>query len=139
MKSSNNEVTWTLLKVMAAVAGLGIAIWYAASVWSQASAGPQPMMVRVALDNQCGLVDDAFVAVAEPDGTTAAFDKGVAVLHTRSDAKIMVRALALNRHGSRPPPRCVSPPNAKAAAVSIERWAACVNNFSPKSARRLPA
>ncbi len=94
MKSSNTEVKWTLLKVMAAVAALGVAVWYAASVWSQASAGPQPMTVQVALDNQCGLVDDAFVAVAEPDGTTAAFDKGVAVLRTRSDAKIMVRASA---------------------------------------------
>ena len=78
---------------MAAVAALGVAAWYGAQWWRQASAGPQPMTVQVTLDNQCGLVDDAFMAVAEPGGS-ASFDKGVALLRTQSNAKIMVRSSA---------------------------------------------
>ena len=52
----------------------------------------QPMRVEVLLDNQCELIEGAFMAVSEPDGQKASFDRGRAVLHTYSDAKISVRA-----------------------------------------------
>ena len=50
------------------------------------------LQVRVLLDNRCELFDDAFMAVSVPDGQRAYFVKGVAILNTRSDARVMVRS-----------------------------------------------
>lgn len=53
---------------------------------------PEPMRVEVVLDNRCELIDEAFMAVSEPDGKKADFERGRAVLHTSSDARILVKA-----------------------------------------------
>lgn len=55
-------------------------------------ASPQPMVVEVYMNKQCELVDGAFIAMSEPDGARANFDKGLAVLKTFSDSRIVIRA-----------------------------------------------
>jgi hypothetical protein len=55
------------------------------------NAAPKPMRVQVLLDNRCEVIDDAFMAVSEPDGAKAVFVKGVAYLNTTNKAKILVR------------------------------------------------
>lgn len=55
------------------------------------NATPKPMRVQVLLDNRCEVIDDAFMAVSEPDGARAVFVKGVAYLNTTNKAKIMVK------------------------------------------------
>lgn len=57
-----------------------------------ADSAPRPMVVEVYMNKQCELIDGAFIAMAEPDGARANFDKGLAVLNTRSDARIVIRA-----------------------------------------------
>lgn len=55
------------------------------------NATPKPMRVQVLLDNRCEVIDDAFMAVSEPDGARAVFIKGVAHLNTTNKAKILVK------------------------------------------------
>ena len=55
------------------------------------NATPKPMRVQVLLDNRCEVIDDAFMAVAEPDGARAVFVNGTAYLHTTNKAKILVK------------------------------------------------
>lgn len=55
------------------------------------NAAPKPMRVQVLLDNRCEVIDDAFMAVSEPDGAKAVFVKGVAYLNTTNKAKILVK------------------------------------------------
>ncbi|WP_146183186.1 hypothetical protein [Limnohabitans sp. Bal53] len=55
------------------------------------NAAPKPMRVQVLLDNRCEVIDDAFMAVSEPDGARAIFVKGVAYLNTTNKAKILVK------------------------------------------------
>jgi hypothetical protein len=55
------------------------------------NATPKPMRVQVLLDNRCEVIDDAFMAVSEPDGAKAVFVKGVAYLNTTNKAKILVK------------------------------------------------
>jgi len=51
-----------------------------------------PMRATVQLDNRCELIDDAFMAVSEPDGSRAYFQYGLALLDTHSDAFVTIRA-----------------------------------------------
>lgn len=76
----------SVLAVVAAVGGLFIAFY-----WLQPAA-PTPLRVTVELVNQCELIDDAFMAVSEPDGQRAYFANRIAILETRSDAYVAVRA-----------------------------------------------
>jgi hypothetical protein len=55
------------------------------------NATPKPMRVQVLLDNRCEVIDDAFMAVSEPDGAKAVFVKRVAYLNTTNKAKILVK------------------------------------------------
>jgi hypothetical protein len=55
------------------------------------NATPKPLRVQVLLDNRCEVIDDAFMAVSEPDGARAVFIKGVAYLNTTNKAKILVK------------------------------------------------
>lgn len=55
------------------------------------NATPKPMRVQVLLDNRCEVIDDAFMAVSEPDGARSVFIKGVAYLNTTNKAKILVK------------------------------------------------
>ena len=52
---------------------------------------PKPMRVQVVLDNRCEVIDDAFMAVSQPDGAKAVFVKGVANLNTTNKSKIFVK------------------------------------------------
>lgn len=52
---------------------------------------PKPMRVQVVLDNRCEVIDDAFMAVSQPDGAKAVFVKGVAQLNTTNKSKIYVK------------------------------------------------
>ena len=54
-------------------------------------AEPKPLRVQVLLDNRCEIIDDAFMAVSEPDGARAVFVKGVAYLNTTNKSKILVK------------------------------------------------
>jgi hypothetical protein len=66
------------------LAGLGLYVYIETSK-------PVPMRVQVLLDNRCEIIDDAFMAVSEPDGKKSVFVKGVAHLNTTNKAKIMVK------------------------------------------------
>jgi len=79
----------SLLQTMGTLAALGIAAWFLLQ-YVLIDAEPTPMTVRVTLDNQCGIVEGAFMAVSD-DGARAAFDGGVAVLATNSKARIAVK------------------------------------------------
>jgi hypothetical protein len=59
--------------------------------WMVENATPKPMRVQVLLDNRCEIIDDAFMAVSEPDGARSVFVKGMAQLNTTNKAKIMVK------------------------------------------------
>jgi hypothetical protein len=66
------------------VAGLLIYVWIEKSK-------PVPMRVQVVLDNGCEVIDDAFMAVSEPDGKKSTFINGVAQLNTTNKSKILVK------------------------------------------------
>ncbi len=55
------------------------------------NAKPKPLRVQVLLDNRCEVIDDAFMAVSEPDGARAVFVNRVAYLNTTNKAKILVK------------------------------------------------
>jgi hypothetical protein len=75
----------TLIAITVLVLG-GLAIFL-----MMENATPKPMRVQVVLDNRCEVIDDAFMAVSEPDGAKAVFVKGVAYLNTTNKAKILVK------------------------------------------------
>jgi hypothetical protein len=79
-------VFWATLIAISVVVlgGLGIYLM-------MENATPKPMRVQVLLDNRCEVIDDAFMAVSEPDGAKAVFVKGVAYLNTTNKAKILVK------------------------------------------------
>lgn len=87
-KSSSDlpENFWSIL--------IGISVIVVASllvyVWIEKSA-PKPLRVMVMLDNRCEIIDDAFMAVAKPDGAKAVFVKRVAYLNTTTKSKIHVK------------------------------------------------
>lgn len=66
-----------------------VALVFAFLQWRDNS--PQPLRATIKLQNQCGLIDDAFVVVST-DGASAEFVNGVAVLQTRSDQRVYLKA-----------------------------------------------
>ena len=68
-----------------------IALVYGVIYLTQETA-PRPIEVEVYMNKRCELIDGAFIAVSEPDGARANFDKGLPVLKTYSNSKIMVRS-----------------------------------------------
>jgi hypothetical protein len=79
----------SLLQTMSVLAILGVLAW-AFIQFVLIEAQPKPMTVKVTLDNRCGIVEGAFIAVAD-NGVSAPFDGGVAVLPTYSNARIAVK------------------------------------------------
>ena len=75
----------TLIAITVVVLG-GLAIFLIME-----NATPKPMRVQVMLDNRCEVIDDAFMAVSEPDGAKAVFVNRVAYLNTTNKAKILVK------------------------------------------------
>ncbi len=79
--------TSTILVGLAVLAAVAFAIYHFSR-----EAAPRPLQVEVYMNKQCELVDGAFMAMSEPDGARANFDKGLAVLQTYSNSKIVIRA-----------------------------------------------
>jgi hypothetical protein len=52
----------------------------------------EPILVRVTLDNQCSVINEAFMAVSEPDGAKVYFDGPTALLLSRTNSKVYVRS-----------------------------------------------
>lgn len=80
------QAFWSVLITVTVLVlgGLGIYLWIE-------NAKPQAMRVQVLLDNRCETIDEAFMAVSEPDGVKANFVKGEAILNTTDKSKIVVR------------------------------------------------
>lgn len=76
--------TLAVLGVVAALIG-GV-------IYFMSEMNSKPIRVEVSMNKRCELIDEAFIAVAEPDGATAHFEKGVAVLNTYTDSKISIKA-----------------------------------------------
>jgi hypothetical protein len=74
---------------MSTLAILGVLAWVFIE-YVLIDAQPKPMIVKVTLDNRCGITEGAFIAVSD-DGVSAPFDGGVAVLPTQSNARIAVK------------------------------------------------
>ncbi len=79
-------------KMASVLGGLAVLVAVGAIYHLYADSKPRPMVVEVYMDKQCELIDGAFMAVAEPDGARANFDKGLAVLNTFSDSRIVIRS-----------------------------------------------
>ncbi|MDP4613042.1 MAG: hypothetical protein NWS97_04600 [Limnohabitans sp.] len=77
---------WSILIAITVVVLGGLAVFLIME-----NATPKPMRVQVMLDNRCELIDDAFMAVSEPDGAKAVFVNRVAYLNTTNKAKILVK------------------------------------------------
>jgi hypothetical protein len=77
---------WSILIAITVVVLGGLAVFLIME-----NATPKPMRVQVLLDNRCEVIDDAFMAVSEPDGAKAVFVNRVAYLNTTNKAKILVK------------------------------------------------
>lgn len=77
---------WSILIAITVVVLGGLAVFMIME-----NATPKPMRVQVMLDNRCEVIDDAFMAVSEPDGAKAVFVNRVAYLNTTNKAKILVK------------------------------------------------
>ena len=77
----------TIIGGLVLLGALGAAVHY----FNEASA-PRPMTVEVYMDKRCELIDNAFIAVSDPDGARANFDKGLAILQTYSNSRIVIRS-----------------------------------------------
>ena len=82
--------TYSLLQVMGALAAAGVAAWAILHYAFTPDQPPRPMVVEVRINNQCELLEGAFMAAAT-DGGKASFQNGVAMLKTRSDAQVWIR------------------------------------------------
>ena len=82
--------TYSLLQVMGALSAAGVLAWAILHYALAPEPAPTPMAVEVRLNNQCEIIDDAFMATAT-DGAKAPFQNGVAILETRSDAQVWIR------------------------------------------------
>jgi hypothetical protein len=74
------------LAVMAILIGASWGLY----LWLQAEPS-EPILVEVTLDNQCSVINQAFMAVSEPDGAKVYFDGPTAVLLSRTNSKVYVR------------------------------------------------
>lgn len=85
-----DETNWNLiLMALLAFLVLAVALGFAYKQWSDNT--PQPIVAMVRLNNQCGVIDDAFIAVST-DGTRAEFAKGVAMLRTMTNERVFLKS-----------------------------------------------
>lgn len=54
--------------------------------------GDKPMVATLRLDNQCGLVEDAYIITTYPGNETATFSNGIARITTTTNSYIEVKA-----------------------------------------------
>lgn len=79
---------WLIISILVIGIGAGAGFWISDSK----KKAQELIQVQVFLDNRCELIEDAFMAVSDPDGAWAYFMKGVAVLNTRANSRIVVVA-----------------------------------------------
>ena len=92
-KASKPKTDSTLSTVVSSLVGLTVVLGGGAGLYFWTLPQPsQPITVQVQLDNRCEVLNEAFMAVAEPYGTKSYFTGHIAVLATKSDAKIYVRS-----------------------------------------------
>lgn len=84
--SALNTVLTTLLSLIVLIGGA-----FGLYFFSQPEPA-QPITVQVRLDNRCEIVNEAFMAMAEPYGSKAYFIGDLAVLATKTDAKVYVHS-----------------------------------------------
>ena len=68
---------------------LAVAMGFAFMQWSDNT--PKPITSVIRLNNQCGLIDDAFLATST-DGRQVEFANGVAVLKTMSNERVFLKS-----------------------------------------------
>jgi hypothetical protein len=89
-KKTQDDVQWkNLLVGLLGFMVLAVAMGFALLQWRDNS--PKPMRVSIQLNNQCGLIDDAFI-VASTDGASAEFIKGVATLSTMNNQRVFLKS-----------------------------------------------
>ena len=82
------ETNWNLiLTSLLVLMGLAVAMGFAYRQW--VNSAPKPIQSTIRLNNQCGLIDEAFVATST-DGRRAEFSNGVAVLRTMSNERVFL-------------------------------------------------
>jgi hypothetical protein len=81
---------YSLLQVMGTLAAAGVAAWAILYYAFGPGAEAKPMVVEVRMDNQCGLIEGAFMA-SSSDGAKASFKNGVALLATHAGEKVWIR------------------------------------------------
>jgi hypothetical protein len=85
-----DETNWNLiLMALLAFIVLAVAFGFAYKQWSDNT--PKPMTAMIRLNNQCGLVDDAFMA-ASTDGKRVEFANGLAVMQTMSNERVFLKS-----------------------------------------------
>jgi hypothetical protein len=85
-----DETNWNLiLTALLALVVLAVAMGFAFKQWSDNV--PKPITSVIRLNNQCGLVDEAFMA-ASTDGRRVEFANGVAVLQTMTNERVFLKS-----------------------------------------------
>ena len=86
----DDDTNWNLiLMALVAFLVLAVAMGFAFKQWSDNV--PKPITSVIRLNNQCGLVDEAFMA-ASTDGRRVEFADGVAVLQTMSNERVFLKS-----------------------------------------------
>jgi hypothetical protein len=116
-KQEQKDTPWgNLLTTLLVVAGMMAAGGFAFKQWQDNR--PRALVVTVQLDNQCDLIDDAFILVST-DGSSAEFVKGMATLSTMSDARVSLKSSPKYPYfGFQSPPVKVKPELTLAAQCS---------------------
>jgi hypothetical protein len=85
-----DETNWNLiLMTLLALVLLAVAMGFAFKQWSDNV--PRPITSIIRLNNQCGLLDEAFLA-ASTDGRRVEFANGVAVLQTMTNERVFLKS-----------------------------------------------
>lgn len=85
-KQDNTD--WNLaLKSLLLLLALAVAMGFAYRQWLNSA--PKPIQSTIRLNNQCGMIDQAFVAMST-DGRRAEFSNGVAILRTMTNERVFL-------------------------------------------------
>lgn len=83
-----DETNWNLiLTSLLLVLALAVAMGFAYRQWLNSA--PKPIQSTIRLNNQCGMIDQAFVAMST-DGRRAEFSNGVAILRTMTNERVFL-------------------------------------------------
>lgn len=83
-----DETNWNLiLTSLLLLLALAVAMGFAYRQWLNSA--PKPIQSTIRLNNQCGMIDQAFVAMST-DGRRAEFSNGVAILRTMTNERVFL-------------------------------------------------